>query len=307
MAGNLNKVMEQINRAIGQLVKRNERQIARRYARAIVEIRAALAKLYEKYERDGVLTWADMAKYDRLKRFLDEINRVVLLVHKDLSKQIFAALGEVYQEGYYLTAWAVETETKTRLAYSTVTADTIVAAINNPISGLTLKERLEKNRREIILTIQQEVTQGLVKGETYKTMAGRLKVALEGDAAKATRIVRTEAHRVQENAKHDAMVHADNNGVRMMKEWNSLEDERVRNKLLANHRKLNGKRIPVSGIFRQGRGAGPGPGMMGRPEHDINCRCFLTYTVAKVERKQYNEIESTTFDNWRQNRLKVSK
>ena len=91
-----------------------------------------------------------------------------------------------------------------------------------------MNERLERNRKKIIHTIQTEITQGLVRNETYGMMAKRLKKTLEGDAVKAMRIVRTEAHRVQEKAKHDAAEHANNSGVVMVKKWNNRMDERSR-------------------------------------------------------------------------------
>ncbi|TQK41959.1 phage Mu protein F like protein [Brevibacillus sp. AG162] len=298
MAGNLEKVFERIDRVINRLVAKSERQIAQRYAQTLLEIRTLLAKYYERYEQGGTLTYAEMAKYDRLYKLLKEIDRMLGQNYKDLAKIYQDVLGEAYQEGYYLTAWAIETDVQAKLAYSTVVGDTILAMINNPISGLSLNMRLKKNRADIVHKIQQELTQGLVKGETYSSMAKRLKGALEGDAVKATRIVRTEGHRVQESSKHDAVEHAHKQGVVMAKEWNSLGDEVVRAGVLANHRKLNGVKIPVHENFKQGGASGPAPGQMGTAAHDINCRCFLTYTVVRVERKTHTEMESVTYDKW---------
>lgn len=304
MAGNLEKVFERINRAIGQKVAKGEREVARRYAKTLAEIRALTAEFYERYEQGGILTYEEMAKFDRLRKYQKEVTGMLGRLYKDLLRIITEILGGVYEEGYYLTAWAIETDVKAKLAYSSVTSETILAMVNNPISGLTLKQRLEKNRADIISRIQQEVTQGLVRGDTYSTMAKRLKGSLEGDATKATRIVRTEAHRAQESAKHDAAVHANKQGVIMLKEWNSLEDERVRHKLTANHRALNGKKVPVDELFKQGTGKGPGPGLMGSPEHDINCRCFLTYTVDRVDKPQHDFLQDMPFEQWSKERIK---
>jgi hypothetical protein len=314
MAKNLDKVFETINRRVGQLVKQSERDVVKRYAKTLAEIRALTATLYEKYEKDGVLTYADMAKFDRLRKFLNEVNSLLVANYKDVQRTVYDVLGEVYQEGYYLTAWAVETDAAAKLAYSTVTSETILEMINNPVSGLTLKQTLEKNRSQIIYRIQQEVTQGLVKGETYSTMAKRIKGALDGDATKAVRVVRTEGHRVQESSKHDSMTHADKQGVRMLKEWNTLEDERVRpgmglgkkkRRSGANHRMLNGKQIPVSDNFVGIIGRGPAPGSLHAAGEDINCRCFLTYTVDRIEKAQDTSIESLGFDEWKKTRLKA--
>jgi hypothetical protein len=310
---NLNKSAEQINRALSQRLKKSDREIAKRYANTLNEIRQALSKIYEKYEINGKLTYAEMARYDRLRRFLREINRLLSINYKSLKSVIYDVLGESYLDGYYLTAWAVETDTLSRLAYSTVASEVILAMIENPISGLTLSDRLEKNRANIIYTIQQEITQGLVKGETYGQMANRIKGALEGDTVKAMRIVRTEAHRASESGKLDSAIHAHKNGVIMIKEWNTMQDERVRPgrgigkkdaKHAADHRMLDGKKIPVDENFKGKLGEGPAPGQMGAAGEDINCRCFLTYSVEKIQKPDAKELENMTFERWKKERLR---
>lgn len=303
MAEDINKVMGRINRRIGQLIGKGERDVAKRYAKTLTEIREVLAKQYEKYESGGKLTLDEMLKYDRLNKMLNEVQHLLRFNYRDVYDQMDRVLRDAYMDGYYLTAWAVEREAMTKLSYSAVRPETLTAMINNPVAGLTLNDRLERQRANIIYSIQQQVTQGLQANETYSTMAKRLKRELEGDAVKAMRIVRTEGHRVQESAKHDAADHANDNGVIMMKEWHSMEDSRVRDKN-ANHRMLNGVKIPMDENFNDGLGIGPSPGQMGVAGSDINCRCFLTYSVEKIERPQHKELENMAFDSWKKERLK---
>ncbi|OAH53087.1 hypothetical protein AWH48_12065 [Domibacillus aminovorans] len=304
---NLNKSADQIRKLIAARVKKGERDTASRYAVLLNDIRRELATVYESYEVGGKLTYAEMAKYDRLNKFMSQVNHLIGPHFKDLKKIIYGVLGESYLDGYYLTAWAVETETLSRLGYSVVAAETITAMIENPISGLTLNDRLEKKRLDIIYTIQQEVTQGLVKGETYRTMARRLKGSLENDAVKTMRIVRTEGHRVQESSRHDSTIHAHKNGVRMLKKWNDSQDERVRENEKEDHSEL-GKRapIPVDQLFTQGGASGPCPGQMGAAAHDINCRCFVTYSVEKIEKVDAKELQDMAFETWKKERLKAA-
>jgi SPP1 gp7 family putative phage head morphogenesis protein len=297
---NLKKIQELIEKIAEKRTKMGEREIVKRYALLLSEIRQELAKLYEKYEIGGKLTYAEMAKYDRLRKFIEYIDYLLTIAYKDVKKTVYDVLAALYEEGYYYTAWAIETDTLSRLAYSAVPASTITAMIENPITGLTLSQRLEKNRAAIIYTIQQEITQGLVKGETYKQMATRIKGALENDATKAMRIVRTESHRAVESSKHDAAEHAHNNGVVMLKEWNSMQDQRVRDR----HEKLDGKKIPIDAEFRIGSDKAKAPGLFLRPENSINCRCFLTYSVERIEKVDAKELEDMTFEQWKKERLK---
>ena len=134
---NLNKTNEMIERIVNRRVKKGEREIVKRYAILLNDIRKELAKLYEKYEVNGKLTYAEMAKYDRLRKFMEYISWLLGSTYKDIKKIVYDILGESYLDGYYLTAWAVETDTLSRLAYSAVPASTITAMIENPITGLT--------------------------------------------------------------------------------------------------------------------------------------------------------------------------
>lgn len=297
---NLNKSATQINRALGQLIKGADREIAKRYAVTLNEIRAMLASLYEKYEQGGVLTYEEMARYNRLDKFMNEVNGLLKLNHSDVRDTIYNVLGESYKDGFYLTAWAVETDTLAKLGYSAVKPEVITKMIENPISGLKLNDRLEKSRSEVVWKIQQEVTQGLVKGETYGTMSKRLKETFEGDAAKSMRVVRTEGHRVAEAAKHDSAEHATKNGVIMKKEWNSSQDERVR----SSHKHLDGTKLPIDEDFQGKHGSGPAPGQLGHPAEDIHCRCFSTYSVETIEKPDAKELEDMTFEEWKKERLR---
>jgi hypothetical protein len=303
----LNDKIKRVNRAIGQLIKQHEREIARKYAKVLLLIRAELAKNYEKYEQGGQLTLQEMLKHDRLKKMMRQIEFLMSKHYKDIAKDIEKALGGMYQEGYYMSAWAVETSAKASIGFSALRPESLTAMLNNPINGLTLKARLQQRRARIIQAIQNQVTQGLQKNESYATMAKRLKGELEGDAVKSMRIVRTEGHRVQESAKHDAMDFANGNGVIMAKQWNTLEDERVRRRPndKADHKKLNNKKVPMSGTFNDGLSEGPAPGQLGSAASDINCRCFLTYSIEKLEKKEVKDLEKLTFDQWKKERLKA--
>lgn len=302
MSKNLEGLQKLLNTLLDQRVKVAERRVAKRYASLLNEVRTETAKIYEQYESASTLTYADMAKFNRLSKFLDRVNDLLDLNYKDLKSVLYDTLEDTYEQGFYRTAWAIETDTLSRLRYMPVTLDTVETMIENPISGLTLSKRLEKNRASIIYSIQQEVTQGLVKGESYRTMVKRLKKSLEGDAVKSMRIVRTEAHRSMETSKHDSAAHANKNGVKMLKEWNSLEDQRVRDA----HDILNGEQIPVTENFKSTTGSkGQGPGMMGSARDDINCRCFLTYKVASIERVDAKELENVTFEDWKKERLSL--
>lgn len=298
-----------IEKALNKRLLGAEKAIGKKYAVMLNEIRQQLASIYERFEVGGQLTYAEMAKYSRLQSFYKWIDTLLGTHYKSLTDVIYDVLGESYLYGYYMTAWAVEVETLSRLAYSTVAAPVIKAMIENPIAGLTLPSRLAKQRSAVVWSIQQEITQGLVEGETYSTMAKRVKKSLEIDAAKSMRIVRTEAHRASETGKHNSAEHANKNGVIMVKEWNSSQDERVRTsnkskKAKADHQKLDGHKVSMDGVFDDGLSKGSAPGALPAAGSSVNCRCFLTYSVEHIEKVDAKELEGMAFDTWKEQRLK---
>jgi len=55
--------------------------------------------------------------------------------------------------------------------------------------------------------------------------------------------------------------------------------------------------------FKQGLGEGDGPGMMGVASHDVNCRCYLSYEIKRIEAKTHEELAKLTYEEWRKTLL----
>ena len=220
-------------------------------------------------------------------------------------------IDETYQQCYDGMRTAVEKAAgdmalvKESLAsIEAATPEVIAAAVNNPIHGLTLNERLERKRRDIIYNIRQEISVGISNGDRFETIANRVARALEGDYKKAIRIVRTEAHRAREQGNHDGAAKIDGalrngtSGMVMVKIWRTMKDERVRpNRRYKtkkgwkngkpgkyDHQKMDGVEIPVNEIFTLPSGAKTAaPGQSGVAVEDINCRCYLSYKLKKLD------------------------
>ncbi|MGG3450195.1 phage minor head protein [Domibacillus aminovorans] len=278
-----------------------EKVLITEYMITLQEIHALLETQYKQYEEDGKLTFDVMTKHNRLKKFEQGLIDHIVVLNKKVGPTLIKHLKDLYTEGYYTSAWILETETLTKLAFSAVQVEVLENAIQHNFTGLTLNERLQAQRNEVILKLRQVVTSGLHEGQTYHTMAKAIQNQMEMSATKTMRIVRTEGHRLQESSKHDSTEHAHKNGVRMKKTWNSVGDERVRDA----HQDLNGKTIPIDQEFTsKAGGKGKGPGMMNKAADDINDRCFLTYSIEKIEKPQHAELKDMPLEQWKKERLK---
>ncbi len=268
-----------IDRATGRLLTATEKRIAREYAGLLKELRGAIGDQFAKHAKEGKLTFEQMAKYNRMEKLEKILAKAVQSRTVAIAGHVRGGLKDVLAKSFIAAKKTIEVRASIAIK-GILKPETIQAALQNPISGLTLNRRLQSRRADIVLRIQETITQGLVRGETYADMAARLKEELEDDYVKAARIVRTEGHRVQEQGKIESLDYASKQGVKMVKRWLSSQDERVRD----SHAHMDGVTVDYEEDFfnPETGGTGPGPGLMGTAEDDINCRCIFVVEVVKA-------------------------
>lgn len=281
----LERDFDQLDRQIDRLLKDKERTIGREYAAMLRKLRRKLSDFFSEYaDADDRLTLQAMQKYNRLEKFSKEIRKLTRESYTPIAREIRSGIRSSLTTSFDRTKEAVGAAAD-RTIRGTLKDETIQEIMQTPHSGLKLNERLERRRADVVTRIQETLTQGMRDGERYRNMSNRLKEEIEGDAPKAERIIRTEAHRVQEEGKRKSLEHASKQGVRMVKWWKNSSDERVRDK----HEHMGEKysqdnAIPFEDDFINdiSGGRGPAPGQLGTPEDDINCRCVAIYEVQEV-------------------------
>lgn len=257
------------------------KNISQNYSKALKELRNIIREKYDKYAVDGELTFAEMNKYSRRKKLNKEVQQAMKDLWVENSAETRKTVRSVYKTSFKDTKSLVE-EAAGQVVKGKYKREMAQEALQMPLSGLSLNERLSRRRSDIITRIQETISQGLMDNETYSSMSDRLKKELEGDYPKAMRIVRTESHRVQEKGKAESLEYAANQGVEMKKYWISSADERVR----SSHEGLGEKysednAIPIDDDFVSDEtgASGPTPGQLGEASEDINCRCVTGYVV----------------------------
>lgn len=302
----LDKYEAELRKANEQQTELAERQIRRSFETALHDIIAEIGLLFAKLESDGKLTYAEMAKYSRLRklerRILDLVDKMSIKNQRALRR----LLRSSYSHSYEWMAWAIEKESRARLAYAAIPLSKIDEIIEAPIGGRPLKGRLSRLRRLTIDELFRRITADLVEGSTLRTMTKNVRDVLNASHADTIRIVRTEVHRIQEAATHASAEHALSQGVVMLKKWNSLHDQKVRRTAQANHALMDGQEVRVDEEFdlRPGGGKGMAPGNTGIAAHDINCRCFVTYRIVDIQRRTHQELADITFEEWKKSRLR---
>lgn len=266
----LDKEFIKLQSHIDKLIKAGEKDIARNYKKSLDELRLYIAKLYENYSIEGQLTFYEMSKYNRLAKIDKEVMEIVSELYKGNNQVIRGTLKGIVEDTYTNTLDIVNQATGRRIKGIIKPID-VTKTINSEMAGLKWTERMGKHRIDVIYDIQKEVKQGLTQGDSYGAMAKRLKKKLELDINKSNQIIRTEGHRCMAQSKEDSFNAIEKAGVKFKEQWISSQDERVR----SYHQVLDGVIINRGEMFHSPSGAiGPGPGLMGKPEDDINCRCI---------------------------------
>lgn len=296
---NLEKYLYQLRRIEEHRAVKAEKEIRKIYKELLKELNGYLGNIYATYSEGDELNYSSLAKAGMDARFLEEVEQRINSVTPKVAKQIQETVEATYTACYDGMVDAVKKAGSNREllqkafeSVSAVTPDVIRANVNNPVSGLTLKDTLEKHRKDIIYDIKKNIGVGLSNGDRFTTMAKRIAESVDGDYNKSVRIVRTEAHRVRESGFNDAATSINDtlkqgkSGYVMAKTWRTMQDERVRpNKAKGkskkyNHVKMDGVTIPQDELFKLPSGATcMCPSKTGVAGEDINCRCYLTYDL----------------------------
>jgi hypothetical protein len=258
--------------------KRYERQIAALYKESLATIRADMAKIYDKYAKDGILTKAEMTKYNRLASMEEKI-------YNDLKPAVRASVGTInklkpaeYGEAFFRTAWAMDNATGVALDWGPLDKKAIVANLDNPFYQ-TATERLTGTLKG---EVRNAINTGLALGQSYPQMMADLKKLVNLKNFETMRILRTELHAAQEAGIVDSYDEAKEQGIEGRTVWIATLDGNTRD----SHQAMDGVARDDDGMFRGAIGEAPYPGWSGLDAANrINCRCDARFEVEGFEPK----------------------
>lgn len=301
--------LNRFDKEADKLADLTEKELIKVYSLALKEIRSYMADVYAKYGTPDGLPYSEMQKYNRMKTFEEEIKGILYELTGKNAKTLEQTLKDIYELSYYSTGFALETESQVKLSYAMISEEMVVAAVQNPISGLTLNERLEKNRADLVYKVKQEITQGLILGESYQKIAKRLKDSFEGDVQKAIRVAQTESHRVKNEGRYNSMQQAQAKGIELKRVWVSTLDSKTRDR----HRRLDGQTVDMDEPFTSRGVKAMYPGGFGVAAEDINCRCTFISEIdgikpsvraSRGEDGKTKVIPYTTYQEWYEANIK---
>lgn len=156
-----------------------------------------------------------------------------------------------------------------------------------------LYTRLGEDVSRLKENIRSQVSRGIANGSTWNQTAASLAFGMTSPFNKAynnaVRIVRTEGHRIQNQAQSDTLNKAKGKGADVVKQWDSTLDDVTRN----THKALDGQIKEIEEPFEINGLSAMQPGGFGIPSEDCNCRCCMLqrarWALEKSELAQLQE------------------
>jgi SPP1 gp7 family putative phage head morphogenesis protein len=296
----LNKLYASATRSLERTIAQTERELQKVYRDVLKEIQAEIAGYYEKYAVDGVLTRAEMTKYNRRANLEKQLNTLIGNATQRTRAATRRLQATEYNESFFRHAWAIEQHIGVGIGWGTINEDTIRAIVNNDIK-LIAEERLRNMGRE---RIRRTIAQGLTRGDSFPAMARGIRQAINGQMSDAMRIVRTEGMRAMTQGSQATYDRAKEKGIEGVETWVATLDGRTRD----SHQAMDGQEADENGLFTLPSGATtPGPHQSGIPEEDINCRCRTVYRIAelspRLRRIRDEGVQPyQTYDEWARTR-----
>ena len=258
------------------------------YADVLQQLQGILGKYYTAYGSgtESTLSQADLRLAGQYQSFLYDVQKQLDGLSAPVQSRIRQTIADTYTLCYDGMAAAVRqaaqdnrTLQEALRGLSDTTPETVRHLVEHPMQELTLSDVFQRQRSRVIREIKKTLTTGLAVGDSYTRMSQAIADVLGGDLAKAQRIVRTEAHRAisrgfQGVSDQTAYLLRESPYMEV-KEWCSAEDGDVR----SAHRKLDGVVLPVAEEFEVDGKRAACPCGFGVAELDINCRCFLKYSL----------------------------
>lgn len=268
---------EEIQKVIDDLQDEVMADTTTQYKKALDESRNILRKYADKY---GSLEEEVLRKNNAVIKLENELAAQAETLRFSIAGEIKNAMRDTYLTTFDETSTIINNIVDNRFQ-GLASSEMIEQTIEEEINGMTLSERLGKNKDRFVKDVMTTTEQGLKKGDTYSTMSKKLQERYEVDINSANRVVRTESHRIMEASKDETMQQANKQGIETLKFWITSQDERVR----SSHRSIGAKyseenAIPVDEPFLWSGMETMYPGNFpGAPSENINCRCITGYII----------------------------
>lgn len=293
-----------------------EREVAGVYGEASKTAYANLKRYLAQFEADdekmrgrleaGEITKAQYRSWRSGKIAAGRRYRIVLkqcaeaMTHANVvaAAAIEGRLPEVYAENYNYGTWQVESAVGVDTAYALQDASTVQRLLTDhdsylPKPSVNVAKDVAWNRR----LIANQITQGVLLGESIPKIAKRIQDVAGSNRAAAVRLARTSTTAAENAGRVDSYKRAKGLGINVQQEWVATLDLRTR----SSHRKIDREKVEVGEKFSNGCRY---PGDPEAPYAETcNCRCTLIACcdgLDVLDGERFSRLpEGMTYEEWK--------
>lgn len=262
-----------------KIIASTEKGVVGLYGKEYKELRKELKEVIMAMNLKSDLTPIERynlaVKYDRLSKLQDKMVNSIIETNKKAIQQVNTSLANIYKTNYNygiddLAVLLAVSIPKKKATINTQQSNNEVKKDKSPMNEIAIDEL--KDRDLIKRQLAREFTYGIMKGETPEQLVKRFKHITEVKMSDVVRIARTQATRIENQARLDAYKVGEDMGYDVIKEWVTVGDDKVREA----HRKANGQRVKFHEKFTVGGEELLCPGdPNGSAGNVINCRCYM--------------------------------
>lgn len=283
----MKKNQKQVEKHLLQNEKEITDVIRKDYAGALSLVKRRIAELTEQYQQNPELQ-SKIYQRQYQEKLKEQLEAALNGLSDKTLKNTTGYLELSYQDAFIGANYNIKAEGYDMfLPYD---REKMNKVIYNSAGGFRLsKDAYDGDVDNLRKKLQSELSRGLNAGMSYAAISRMAASKMEVSYNSMKRIIATEGHRVQNEAKMDCMHDARNAGADIVKEWSATMDATTRER----HAILDGQIRELDDPFTALGAETQYPGGFGIASEDINCRCVLLQRARwALNDKQRNELKS---------------
>ncbi|KNY24993.1 minor capsid protein [Pseudobacteroides cellulosolvens] len=146
------------------------------------------------------------ARVRRIEALKIEIEHQIEILTSNNNIETGNLLNNIYSDGYYRSIWTVQTGLSIGLNFDKLNTDAIEKVVKTKWLGENYSDRIYKDKEKLIRTLETELTQSFIRGDSGQNTAKRLSKRLDISYNNAIRLVRTESNHISNESFGDGLI-----------------------------------------------------------------------------------------------------
>lgn len=293
-----------------------EKRLRRIYSDAARDVESKMQDFNRRYKvkeaeyvqmvKDGKITQADFDDWKRGQVFQgkqwqakkDQITETLYQSNQIAAKMVRGETVGVFAHNANFMSYQLEHTAGVNFGFGIYDSATVTRLIRDQ-PNLLPKSRVKrsKDKQWNSRKITEQITQGIVQGESLDKIAKRMATEVATQDWKFMRTYAQTAMTGAQNAgRQISIANAESMGIKVKKEWMATLDKHTR----TEHAELDGQKVPVDEPFVIGGYSIMYPGDPNAdPAMTYNCRCTMVSSLEDypAEYNRYDNIDGKPIDN----------